>query len=98
MTTDNTDITSLCNRAPITLIEALANCVYATRDGVRYLNLICKESNCSDEQAVTCAEVGLEFENVLVNSIFGVDDCGKFGLKIGGECIASLLELIQVET
>ena len=87
-------ITDLCGRAPITLLEGLANCVYVNEIGQRYLNLICIDSACPDTQAATCAEAGQVFDQILVNSIFGVDDCGKFGLKISGECIAGLLDAI----
>jgi hypothetical protein len=87
-------ITDLCGRAPITLLEALANCIYVNEIGQRYLNIICIDSACPDTQATTCAEVGQEFEQILVNSMFGLDDCGKFGVKLGGECLAALLDEI----
>lgn len=86
------DRNQLCGIAPITLLQALANTQYINDAGETYTNVMCVESSCDDTQAATCGSAdATDFEQYLISTMFGLDSCGKYALKLGSVCFATLL-------
>ena len=82
-----TDYNTACGALPQSFIQMLANIIVGYQDitGVTHyrLNGTFTEVGCTSlEVAATCNFSHLEEERVLVESLFGLDDCGRLTMKV----------------
>jgi hypothetical protein len=82
-----TDYSTPCGMQPLSLLQMLAQCVVGTEDiaGVTHyrLNLLPASAYCDDYAPyLTCDNVDIDPERILVENIFAIDECGMLGIKV----------------
>jgi len=82
----NDDLRMICGVNPPDFFTLLASCIVRdTSSGNTYLNTICYDYDCYDEELVIDCTVGppMDPQRFCAANLFALDECGRLALKIG---------------